>query len=141
MTTLFNGIVTAAGTTNGVPLKVARRTGVKGLSMQVNFIYGSSGTTCDVTIQTSLDSGNTWVDLYHATQFTTASGRRVASVNMAASLAEVAVAGTALAGGTTREILGDQLRAVVVSTGTYATNTQVIVDCYGEQLVLTGAGF
>ncbi len=63
MTCLLNTSITTATTTNGTPFVVGYRHGVKGITMQVIFTYGSGGTNCDVKVQTSLDGTGTWIDV------------------------------------------------------------------------------
>src|SRR5262249_5609421 len=46
----------------------------------INFAYGSGGTTLKVIIETSLDQGVTWIEVYRAA-FTTASGQRVVNIS------------------------------------------------------------
>lgn len=136
MATLFNASITTAATVNGSAFRLQRRNGYRGLVCQVNFTYGSGGTTVDVTLQTSFDGGSTWTDFYHATQFTTASGRRGAvlpGVTATSSSADLDLTATQAAGHSVDGLLGDQVRARVVSTGTYAAST-LQIDVFGDQL-------
>ncbi len=136
MTTIFSGAVTTAGTVNGTPYRFTRRNGVRGLSMQVTLVGATGGTSFDAKVQTSLDGGTTWIDIWHATQFLPGPGRRAASVMMAASAADFD-ATAALASASTKDgILGDQIRGTYTSVGTYS-GTTFAIDVIGEVLQVT----
>lgn len=100
---------------------------VQSLSLIARLTYTSGGTTIKVYVQTSLDQGSTWYDIKQFA-FTTAG-----AVKGAAILSGSAVTTTALTTGTASDdtavqgIVGDQLRYVVTSTGTYAAGTSVDV--------------
>jgi hypothetical protein len=132
MTCLLNTPITTAGTINGVAFVVGQRHGVRGLSMQVAFVGGTGGSTCDVKVQTSIDSANTWIDVWHCTQFVTTAGRRAASLLFASNEADFD-ATAALVAPNVKNIMGGHLRAIVTSTGTYSA-TSVQVDVFTEQL-------
>lgn len=94
--------------------------------LSINFTYGSGGTTLKVIIETSLDQGTTWIEVYRAA-FTTASGQRI--VNLSA-LTPVTTPYTpaALSDDTAKDgIIGDRWRAKKISTGTYAGNSSLSV--------------
>ena len=133
MTTLLSTPITTAGTITGAPVQIAQRHGIAGLTMQVNFTYGSGGTTADVHVYTSVDDGATYIEIWHCTQFTTSSGRRAASVQMLASAADFDATATLSAAAIKDGVLGNYFKATVVSVGTYAA-TSVQVDIYGEQI-------
>lgn len=120
--------VAGAGTQTGTP--VANLQGMVGLSCKVQFYYGSGGTQANVYIQTSLDTGNSWLDLANI-QFTTANG--VEAINLSGLngvTTPTAPSNLGLTANTTfNGPMGDRLQAVVVSTGTYGGNTAAAVNC------------
>lgn len=103
----------------------------KALAIQAKFHRGGSGTTVDVWIQTSLDGGATWFDIANFS-FTTSSATKlsVVTVNPATPFTPGTAPGSgALAANTVVDgIIGDRLRALVTTTGTYTTATTLIVD-------------
>ena len=120
-------ITTALAGTIGGP--VIGLVGMKYLVAEANFTYGSGGTTTDVYIQTSVDGGATWIDIMNF-HFTTASGKGVSAVVMTTALAaNVSPGDGALAANTILSgLLGDRVRAKLVTTGTYASSTSITVD-------------
>ena len=118
--------VAAAGTTTGA---VFQADNIKGLAVQAKFLYGAGGTAVKVYVQTSLDDGATWIDVMSIT-FTTSAATKVSAVHRDTALAAsyTPTAG-ALSDDTIKNgLLGDRLRAIAVSTGTYtgATSIQVM---------------
>lgn len=98
--------------------------GMLAVSLQAQLLYGSGGTTATVYFQTSLDQGQTAIDIC-AAQFTTASATEVANLSGLTPKTTPLVPGQqALTPGTSVDgVLGDRLRAVVVVTGTYGQST------------------
>ncbi len=94
------------------------------LSLFVNFVYGSGGTTCIVVVQTTYDDVN-WIDIARF-DFATASASKVCTVSGELSKGITAVAALG-AEGVNDGVLGGKLRAKITSTGTYAGNTSVSV--------------
>lgn len=95
--------------------------GMTAVTLEAVFGYGSGGTSAAVTIQTSLDGGTTWRDIARF-DFTTASATKVA--NLSGLLSKAVTAYAALGSeGVLDGILGDALRVVVTSVGTYANTT------------------
>lgn len=91
--------------------------GMTAVTVECNFQYGSGGTTAFGVVQTSLD-GTNWRDIARC-DFTTAT--RVVHFNLSGLLSKAATAYSALGSeGVNDGILGDRLRAVITSTGTYA---------------------
>lgn len=124
--------VGAATTTNGVPsINLA---GLTYLTVLAKFVYGSSGgTAVKVYIQTSLDGGTTWIDIMSFT-FATTTASKVSSISTGIALV---AAGTPSDGSLSDNtilngLLGDRIRAKVVSTGTYAGTATVDVLAYGK---------
>jgi hypothetical protein len=64
-------VITSAGTQNGAPQ--TGLSGIDALSLQVRLAYGAGGTTVTAYVQTSLDQGQTWIDIA-AIQFGTSGG-------------------------------------------------------------------
>jgi len=112
--------ITAAGTVVGDV--VSGLAGVAQIDAQLRFAYGSGGTTAKAYLQTSLDQGTTWFDLwcFAAAQ---ASKTRIRALIPAAG--EVAPVDAALADDTVAAgiVLGDRFRLKLVSVGVYAGNT------------------
>lgn len=118
--------VAAATTITGDPVKVGNITSLAALS---KFAYGAGGTATKVFIQTTLDGGTTWFDIVsHA--FTTAAG-----VKASAATSYIAPASQGLTPGDAaltdntiiQGVLGDLIRAKVVTTGTYTGTTHITV--------------
>jgi hypothetical protein len=92
-----------------------------------NFTYGSGGTSADAWVQTSLDGGQTWIDIANF-HFTTSSLR--ASYNLSA-LTPVTTQYTATDGtlgtNTAKDgIIGQAIRVKYTTVGTYAGTTLVV---------------
>lgn len=117
--------VTAAGTILGTP--VTGLGGMKFVSATAVVVYGSGGTAIKVYIQTSLDGGVTWIDIMSLT-FTTASAKSGSSVQGASANAAAYTDGSLADNTTYGGVLGDRLRAKVITTGTYAGGTTVAVS-------------
>jgi len=118
--------ITAAGTFVSEARRVQQ--GLKYLSLQGTFAYGSGGTTTKVYIQTTLDGGTTWRDIA-CLAFALASLKKFSAVSAAIALAAAqAVSDGALADDTILSgLFGDQWRAKYVVVGTYA-NTTLQID-------------
>jgi hypothetical protein len=95
--------------------------GMSSVTLEANFQYGSGGTTCKVKVQTSFDQGTTWRDI---AEFDFATAAAVKTANLVANAAAgVSVYADLASEGVTQGMLGDQLRAFVTTTGTYAGTT------------------
>jgi hypothetical protein len=95
--------------------------GIDALSLQAAFTAGTGGTSATVYFQTSLDQGQTPIDIA-AIQFTTTNGLEVCNVSALDKQAPVTPAQQSLTAGTIQDgLLGDRFRAVVVVVGAYAT--------------------
>lgn len=95
--------------------------GVTAVTIECAFQYGSGGTSLSALVQTSLDEGITWRDVARF-DFTTVSDVRYS--NLSGLTPKVNVAYVALASaGVIDGLLGDQLRAVITSVGTYVNTT------------------
>ncbi|QAY96704.1 hypothetical protein CWB41_13990 [Methylovirgula ligni] len=97
--------------------------GLKSLSLQASFKPGSGGTSVTVYFQTSLDQGQTPIDIW-ALQFTTTPGTLAVNLDTAALNAAITPTdGTLTAGDIVNGILGDRVRAKVVVVGEYMGST------------------
>lgn len=123
-------ITAAVGATGTTP--VTFLAGMKYLTAEAIFVYGSGGTNATGYVQTSLDGGTTWVDII-AFQFTTATLSKVSAVSTDiafAASAYVPIAptdGTLTANTSVQGVLGDRVRLKYVTTGTYAGGTTLAV--------------
>lgn len=101
--------------------------GMLAASLQVRFAYGSSGTTCKVYVQTSLDQGTTWCDVC-CVALTTASATKIVNLSGLTPKTTAATPGDgALADDTCVDgILGDRWRVKITSTGTYVGTTVAV---------------
>ncbi len=93
--------------------------GMASVTLEAGFQYGTGGTTCSVTVQTSFD-GTMWRDIARFDFGTSAATKHCCLVSQAKG---IAVWSALSAEGVHNGILGNQLRAVVTSTGTYANTT------------------
>jgi hypothetical protein len=99
--------------------------GMTAVSLEAVFNYGSGGTTCSAIVLTSFDSGLTWRQIARF-DFTTAKATKVANLSGLLSKA-VSVYADLVSEGVNDGLLGDQLAARIISTGTYAGSTTLSV--------------
>jgi hypothetical protein len=120
-------ITTALSAVEQTPVVVGP---AKILGLQATFTYGSAGTTAKVWVQTSLDGGATWFDIA-CFSFTTSTAKKLSTVvaDPATPLTPATVPGSgALTADTVLNgIIGDRIRALVTTTGTYAGGTTLAV--------------
>jgi len=97
--------------------------GMTAVTIQARLAYGSGGTTAKVYVATSMDNGVTWVDVA-CLAFGAAGGVKVVNVSgMTPKGTPVVPTDGALPDDTTLDgVLGDRLRARIVTTGTYANS-------------------
>jgi len=112
--------VTAADTAIGEP--VLGLAGVAEIDVQLRLAYGSGGATVKAYVQSSLDQGATWFDLWclAATTASKTRARRLKPDGVEQTPTDGALADDTVATGI---VLGDRFRLKLVSTGTYAGNT------------------
>lgn len=122
--TLSTPVTTAATQTTSAIIGLD---GLMALSVDMQFIYGSGGTTVKSYLQFSLDGGATYQDAA-AAAFATASGRKQFNLSGATPKLTPNTPGdgvltddTAIDG-----VLGPTWRVKVVSVGTYGGSSQVI---------------
>ena len=112
--------LTAAGSQSGAA--VAGLDGMTSVTVSARLAYGSGGTTAVCVVQTSINQGTTWVDVARF-DFSTAGAEKVVNLSgLTARTSPLSVAALA-SEGCNDGILGDRLRAVVTTTGTYAGST------------------
>lgn len=124
--------VTTAGTQTTGAEDVINLQGMTGLTVDIQFIYGSGGTSVKAYLQTALGAGP-WIDIACAA-FTTASDRKVFNLSGLDKI-ETPVTPTdgAMTDNTAKSgILGDRIRLKLVTVGTYAGSTQVIARTAGR---------
>lgn len=107
----------------------------RNVCVQANFTYDSAGATVNAWLQTSLDGGNTWVDVAQFA-FTTASGRFVFNLNGQTSVTTeyVPTDGTLAANTSKDGILGNQFRVKYQTTGTYGGASSLSIDIQSDQV-------
>ena len=97
--------------------------GIAALSLQASFTYGSGAGTATVYFQTSLDQGQTPIDIF-TPQFATENGLSVANLSGLDKAAPFTPAQQALTPGAVQDgVLGDRFRAVLVVSAPYGANT------------------
>lgn len=102
--------------------------GVKFLSIEANFVYGSGGTTVKAWVQTSLDGGTNWIDIANFA-FTTTSARKVTTLAQATAAATITPTDGTLGDDLEVDgILGDRIRVKLTTTGTYAGSTTLDIN-------------
>ena len=125
--TLYSGTVTTAGTVTGGT--VAGLGGALQLAAQAAFTYGSGGTATTAYLQTSLDEAASWMDIA-AFGFATTTATRVFRLGMGDSSGTALLTptdGSLTSGTQVNGVLGDRFRVKVISTGTYAGNTTLVL--------------
>lgn len=95
--------------------------GMKSVGLECNFQYGSGGATCSLLCATTFDGGVTW---RHCARFDFTTATAVKTVNLQALTSKAIGAYADLAAeGVNDQLLGDQLAAYIVSSGTYVNTT------------------
>lgn len=95
--------------------------GMTACNLEAIFQYGSGGATCSLICATTFDAGTTWRYVARF-DFTTAAAVKV--VNLSGLLSKGITAYSDLAAeGVLDGVLGNQLAAFIVSTGTYVNTT------------------
>lgn len=125
-TTAVSGeVITSQTAANGTSITyLDRLDGMLASAIEMRFAYGSGGTSVKAWLQTSLDQGQTWVDIACGA-FTTSSATKI--FNLSALTPKTSVVtptdGTLSDDSAVDGVLGDRLRVKVTSVGTYAGNT------------------
>lgn len=116
----------AAGTQ--VTQAVTGLDGMTAVSIHARLVYGSGGTTVRAYVQTSLDQGQTWIDVACILFGTTSEAEVVNLSGLTPRTTPAAPTDGSLADDTGLDgILGDRLRVKAISTGTYAGSTVLSV--------------
>ena len=100
------------------------------LIAQATFVRAAGGGTCDVFLQTSIDRGNTWVDIAQWA-FTTSSATKIHGVRAYIALAaNYTPTDGALSDNTIKDgLMGDRVRIKTVTAGTvYSGSSTLDVD-------------
>lgn len=126
-TVLGSSPITTA-VTNQISPKVIPGLGkLQSLSLIVTFNYVSGGTSAKVYVQTTLD-GVRWYDIA-SFAFTTAGAVKSAHITMGTGVTTATPTTGTLADNTVQQgVMGDQIRYVITSVGTYGAGTTVEVD-------------
>lgn len=98
--------------------------GMTAVTLESVLAYGSGGTSVAAVVQTSLDGGTLWRDVARF-DFTTASATKHATLSGLLSKAVTSYA-TLSSESVYDSVLGDRLRLVVTSVGTYANTTLTV---------------
>jgi hypothetical protein len=108
------------------------------MALQANFTYGSGGTSANAWVQTSLDSGITWIDIANFS-FATASLRKVINLNPALSVPSFSPTdGTLAPPDSVKDgIFGNFWRVKYTTVGVYAGGTTLRIDAQTSGLRAT----
>ncbi len=128
-------ITSAIGTPQVSAVQQLRASQPTNVTIQANFVYGSSGASVDAYVQTSLDQGATWIDVaqFH---FTTASAIKIYNLSsLTPEATGVTPTDGSMAANTAQDgIIGPLWRVKYKSSGTYAGGTTLQIDVAGPRL-------
>jgi hypothetical protein len=135
---LLNLPVTTAVTAQVTPLfqvRAGSQSNPDTLQIQGTFTYGSGGTSADAWVQTSVDGGNSWIDIANF-HFTTASAKFFynLSPNTVISTQYTPTDGTLAANTSKDGIVGTMFRVKYTTVGTYAGGTVMRIDATTDGL-------
>jgi hypothetical protein len=116
--------ITIAAVHEGTPLIDLE--GMSRLTLSARLAYGSGGTTVVAVVQTSLNQGTSWIDIARF-DFSTVGLEKVMNLTTVTSLTSPYSVISLVAEGGVNSVLGDRLRSVVTSTGTYTGSTVLAV--------------
>ncbi len=124
-TLLALGITTAL--TGQAQTSIQNLEGMNATTIEAQFSYGSGGTTAKVYIQTTLDAGQTWLDIA-CLAFTTTSATKVINLSgLTPVTTAVAPTDGSMTDNTVQDgVLGSALRAKITTTGTYASTSLAV---------------
>lgn len=108
-----------------------------GLTILANFTYGSGGTTADAWIQTSLDGGISWMDIFEF-GFATASAKKAMTVisDTPVLVPTTPSDGTLAANTAISGFIGDRLRVKYTTVGTYGGSTVLQLDAIAKSMII-----
>lgn len=127
--TLMANTVLAAAVANVEGTAIEGLAGARYLALEAKFARDGGGTTCKVWVQTSLDGGTTWFDIA-CFAFTTSTANKLHVVRMdpATPMTAASVPASAtLTDDTVLQIIGDRIRTLHTTTGTYTGASSVEV--------------
>jgi hypothetical protein len=138
MASLLSAAITTAAANVVGPAKRFRRQTMdlpRAILCQSNFVYGSGGTSGAFYVQTSIDGGASWCDVF-SFAVTTSSLRQFLCITAAKAIT-TAVAATdgTLAAGAADGLVGDLWRVKYTTVGTYGGNTSIAIDLGPGNLV------
>jgi len=116
--------ISSAGTSTGTP--ITDLNSMREVTLSARLAYGSGGTTAIAYVQTSFNQGATWVDIARM-DFATSGIEKIANLSGSTPRTSPLTVTSLIAEGGNDGVLGDRLRAVVTSTGTYAGSTVLSV--------------
>lgn len=126
VTGALTGEVITDGSLNGAAVEyIGNLAGMTSVTVEVDFNWGSGGTTCIFLIDTSLDQGTNWINIARL-DFATANDLKVVNLSAAAAAAVASLTSDLGAEGKRDGILGDRLRCRRTSTGTYANTSAAV---------------
>lgn len=106
--------------------------GMEYLVVSAKFLFGAAGTSVKVYVQTSVDNGDTWIDIM-SFAFAGAAATKVSSVNSYVSVTAITPTDGSLADNTVvNGVLGDRVRLKYVTTGTYTGATSIEIDAMAK---------
>lgn len=100
--------------------------GMSRLTLSARLAYGSGGTTVIGVVQTSLNQGTSWIDIARF-DFATTGLEKIYNLIDESSVTSPYTVVALVSEGVVNGILGDRLRVVVTSSGTYAGSTILAV--------------
>lgn len=115
---LFVGSITAA-LSAAAQTAITDLDGMSTVSLEAEFLGGAGGTSCSGVVQTRFGAGN-WRDIARF-DFTTAPATKHATLTKGSKA--VTVYSALASEGVYDGVLGDQLRALLTSVGTYTNTT------------------
>ncbi|TIO72237.1 hypothetical protein [Mesorhizobium sp.] len=106
----------------------------RNLIVQANFAYGAGGTSVDAYLQTSLDGGQTWIDIANF-HFTTSAAVKVYNLYSGTpkTTAVTPTDGALTANTAVDGVLGALYRCKYVTVGTYTGATSLSIDVVTDQ--------
>lgn len=113
------GITTAL--TNSAQTPLTDLDGMAAANIVAELLGATAGTSISALVQTTFDDGTTWLDVARF-DFTTTAGKKYAVLQAVAAKGVTSYAALA-AEGVNDGLLGDRLRAVITSVGTYTNTT------------------
>lgn len=124
-TALTDEVITSGVSAQGVAQElIDRLEGMVSATILAKLTYGSGGTSVAAIVQTSLDSGVSWIDVARF-EFTTATAQKTVNLSAAAAVAVAAV--SALNSETKVDgVIGPMWRCKLTTVGTYV-NTSISV--------------